>query len=212
MCAKFSIEAEMERLQQMAVFEHELQNAGFHAIAGIDEVGRGPLAGPVVSAAVILPEDYYPIGINDSKKVSEKKREALFEDILKHATAYGFGIIDKDEIDRINILNATKASMKMAVTALKTAPDYLLIDAVKLEDISIPQKNIVKGDSLSISIAAASIIAKVTRDRMMCDYDSRYPEYGFAKHKGYGTKQHIDAIKKYGISPIHRLTYVKNFI
>jgi len=181
---------------------------GYDHIAGIDEVGRGPLAGPVVSAAVILNVDYVPIGVNDSKKLSEKNREALFDVIMENCISYGVGIVSEKIIDKINILNAVKLSMKIAVEAMKTPPDFLLVDAITLDNIDIPQKSIIKGDSLSVSIAAASIIAKVCRDRIMTAFDRYYPDYGFAKHKGYGTKSHFDAIKKNGLSPIHRVTFV----
>ena len=182
-------------------------------IAGVDVAGRGPLAGPVVCACVIMPmaEDLIIDGINDSKKLTEKKREVLF-DLIKHrALAYAIIEVDEKTIDEINILNATKLGMKKAVESLKIKPDVVLVDAVKL-DIGFPQENIIKGDALSYNIAAASILAKVYRDRLMKEYDLKYPQYQFAKHKGYGTKLHVEMLKKCGKSPIHRNTFIKNFI
>lgn len=203
---------EQERLAMMNKFENQSYREGYKYIAGIDEVGRGPLAGPVVSAAVILPKNCVIEGINDSKKLSEKKREELYVEIKEKAIAIGVGIIDNETIDGINILNATKESMKDAVYSLSVDPDILLIDALRLADIDIRQLNIVGGDSKSISIAAASIIAKVTRDRMLVEYSNEYPGYGFEKHKGYGTKEHYDAIEKLGITPIHRLSFLKSVL
>ena len=194
----------------MLLYEKELRAEGFNPIAGVDEVGRGPLAGPVVSCAVILPDNFYPLGLNDSKKLSEKKREQLFEIITENAVSYGIGIIEHDIIDSINILEATKQSMYNAIAALSVPADCLLIDAVRLDRVNLPQRNIIKGDSLSLSIAAASVVAKVLRDRMMCVFAELYPHYGFEKHKGYGTKVHMDAIRKYGITPIHRVSFLKN--
>jgi len=204
-------EKEKARLLKLSQYEIDAATKGYHLIAGIDEAGRGPLAGPVVAACVILPEGCCIEGINDSKKLSPAKREALYDIITKQAVSYGIGIVDEKCIDEINILNATKLAMKKAVEQMDPKPDILLIDAVRLEDIGIPQISITKGDALSISIAAASIIAKVTRDRMIEAMDSLYPEYGFKKHKGYGTAEHINAIKKYGICPIHRISFTKNF-
>ena len=182
-------------------------------IAGIDEAGRGPLAGPVVCACVIMPLNKCDVieGINDSKKLTEKKREGLFEQILDKAIAYSIVAVDEKTIDEINILNATKLGMKKAFESLSVSPDIMLIDAVKL-DIDCQQENIIKGDSLSYNIASASILAKVYRDHLMKEYDEKYPEYQFAKHKGYGTKVHIEMLKTYGESPIHRQTFIKNFI
>lgn len=205
-------EKELVRFENMTVFEKEGYKSNIKYIAGIDEAGRGPLAGPVVAAAVVLPQDVFINGLDDSKKLSQSKREELFEIIKEKALAYGVGIVEKDVIDDINILNATRMAMKIAVDNLKVIPQLLLIDAEKLEEVSIPQKSIIKGDTLSISIAAASIIAKVTRDNILHSMDSKYPQYGFKKHKGYGTKEHIEAIKKYGICPIHRISYTKNFM
>ena len=195
----------------MKEFETELYNNGINFIAGIDEVGRGPLVGPVVTAAVILPKDFYDERINDSKKLTEKKRELLYDVIMENAISVGVGISSEDVIDEINILNATKRAMLEAVNNLSIKPEHLLIDAVKL-NTDIPQTSIIKGDAKSESIAAASIIAKVTRDRIMRQWDEVYPQYGFAKHKGYGTAAHIAAIKENGICPLHRLSFVKKFI
>lgn len=203
---------ELERLETISVYEKECFQKGYHYIAGIDEVGRGPLAGPVVTAAVILPQGCLIQGINDSKKLSAFKRELLFEEICKKAVAYNFGVITSQVIDDINILQATYCAMESAVEKLQQKPDFLLIDALKLKNIKIPQENIIKGDEKSISIGAASILAKVIRDRMMIEYDSLYPEYGFARNKGYGSKEHIEAIKKYGLCPIHRRSFVKNIL
>ncbi len=190
----------------MKEFETELYNNGINYIAGIDEVGRGPLVGPVVTAAVILPKDFYDERINDSKKLTEKKRELLYDVIMENAISVGIGISSEDVIDEINILNATKKAMIEAVNNLNVRPEHLLIDAVKL-DIDIPQTSIIKGDAKSESIAAASIIAKVTRDRMMVELGKLHPEYDFKHNKGYGTKKHIEAIRKYGIIKEHRKTF-----
>ena len=187
-------------------FETELYNNGINFIAGIDEVGRGPLVGPVVTAAVILPKDFYDERINDSKKLTEKKRELLYDVIMENAISVGIGISSEDVIDEINILNATKRAMLEAVNNLNVKPEHLLIDAVKL-NTDIPQTSIIKGDAKSESIAAASIIAKVTRDRMMVELDKIHPEYDFKHNKGYGTKKHIEAIRKYGIIKEHRKTF-----
>ncbi len=182
-------------------------------IAGVDEAGRGPLAGPVVCACVIMPMESEKIieGVNDSKKLSAKKREELFDKIVDIAISYSIVEIDEKKIDEINILQATKLGMKRAVENLKVMPDLVLVDAVKI-DVALPQENIIKGDALSYNIAAASILAKVHRDRMMENFDMKYPEYGFAKHKGYGTKAHIEALKKYGKCKIHRDTFIKKFV
>lgn len=190
----------------MKEFETELYNNGINFIAGIDEVGRGPLVGPVVTAAVILSKDFYDERINDSKKLTEKKRELLYDVIMENAISVGIGISSEDVIDEINILNATKRAMLEAVNNLSVKPEHLLIDAVKL-DTDIPQTSIIKGDAKSESIAAASIIAKVTRDRMMIELDKIHPEYDFKHNKGYGTKKHIEAIRKYGIIKEHRKTF-----
>jgi len=201
-----------EKLYEMKSFDRVEAGSGVKYFAGIDEVGRGPLAGPVVAAAVILPDDFDIPGINDSKKLSEKKREELFDKIKESAVDYAFGIVDNHEIDEINILQATKKAMKTAVESLKTQPELLLIDAVYLEEISIPQKSFIKGDEKSLSVAAASIMAKVTRDRMMVEYAGVYPEYAFEKNKGYGTKAHYEGIEKAGITPIHRKTFLKKIL
>lgn len=203
---------EIDRLESMMKFENELYNAGFEVIAGVDEAGRGPLAGPVVAGAVILKKGEMIEGLNDSKKISPKKRDKLYEEIKEKAVAYSVGIVDNEVIDTINILQATRLAMKIAIESLSIKPDYLLIDAEKNIDTQIPLSGIIKGDSLSLSIAAASIIAKVTRDRMIEQMDKEYPEYEFAKHKGYGTALHIQKIKENGLCPIHRKTFCKKFV
>ena len=202
---------EYTRFMQMRSYEAEAYSKGIRLVAGVDEAGRGPLAGPVVAASVILPEDVFIEGLNDSKKLTPRKRDLLFDIIKEKAVAYGIGIVDEKFIDETNILIATKKAMEIAIRSLNPQPELLLIDAVRLEEVDIRQIPIIKGDSLSISIAAASIIAKVTRDRLLEEMDSLYPQYGFKKHKGYGTKEHINAIKKYGICPIHRVSFTKNF-
>ncbi len=198
---------EYERLSRMMEYEHKYDK-DFEYICGVDEAGRGPLAGPVVAAAVILPKDCYIEHLNDSKKVSEKRRGILYDEIYKKAVAVGTGVVSSEVIDKINVLNATYMAMKEALDNLAVSPQIILVDAVCIPDVSAPQESIIKGDAKSVSIAAASIIAKVTRDRMMYEYDKLYPEYGFAKHKGYGTKFHTDALKIYGKCPIHRNTYI----
>ncbi len=204
------LQAERERLQQMR--EYEDIYAACHAICGIDEAGRGPLAGPVVAGAVILPKDCEILFLNDSKKLSEKRRDALYDEIREKAVAWSVGIVGPDVIDEINILQATYQAMRQAVAGLSVEPDLLLNDAVTIPGIAVDQIPIVKGDAKSVSIAAASIMAKVTRDRMMAEYDIAYPEYGFAKHKGYGTAAHIAAIREFGPCPIHRRSFIKNFV
>ncbi len=203
---------EQERLDKMLEYERALYAKGYEYICGIDEAGRGPLCGPVVAAAVILKKDDHIEGVNDSKKLSEKKRETLFETIKERAVAYSVGIVDEQTIDEINILEATRLAMKKAVEGLSTKPEYALVDAEKKVPINVPYMPIVKGDALSESIAAASIIAKVTRDHMIIELDKEYPEYGFAKNKGYGTKEHTEAIKKYGLCKAHRRSFCKKFI
>ncbi len=203
--------AEIARVNKLWDFEKELNN-GESFVAGIDEVGRGPLAGPVIAAAVILKKGSIFKDINDSKKVNKKNRERLFDEIMDNAIAVGIGIIDEKKIDEINILEATKLAMKKAIENLEIKPELLLIDALELDDINIRQVGIIKGDTKSISIAAASIVAKVTRDKIMYKYNEKYPEYGFLTNVGYGTKEHIDAIKKIGYTEIHRKTFIKNFI
>lgn len=201
---------EINRIQKLKEFEIKLINRGYKYIAGIDEVGRGPLAGPVVSCSVILPSNSSILYINDSKKLSQSKRELLLEQIKKEAISVGIGIIEENIIDEINIYQATKESMNEAVNNLQVKPDVLLIDAIALDNIDTKQFSIVKGDEKCYSIAAASIIAKVTRDNIMMNYHKKYPQYNFLSNKGYGTKEHIDAIKRYGISPIHRLSFLNN--
>lgn len=206
---KRAIQAELNedlRLEQMLRYEKELYQAGYQAIAGIDEVGRGPLAGPVVAAAVILPPGCKIKGLNDSKKIPKKKHMAIYQAILDQALAVGIGIMDNTVIDQVNIYEATKLAMKDALSRLKLKPDYLLIDAMKL-DVEIPQESIIKGDANSLSIAAASIVAKVTRDKLMADYDKEYPGYDFAQNAGYGTKSHLQGLEQNGVTPIHRKTF-----
>lgn len=207
--ARLTTEQLIEKYDELYQFEREYLDKGVNYIAGIDEAGRGPLAGPVVAAACILDPEYKILGLDDSKKLSEKKREALFTEIKEHALAYSICRIEADEIDRINILNATKKAMRTCVSNLEIKPGVLLIDAVNLDGTGIEVVPIIKGDAKSDSIAAASILAKVTRDHIMVDYDSEYPGYGFAKHKGYGTKAHYDGIKAQGMCPIHRRTFLK---
>ena len=194
----------------MRQYEHEYEGQ-YELICGIDEAGRGPLAGPVVAGAVILPKDCEILGLNDSKKLSEKKREELYDEIMKKAVAAAVGIVGPARIDEINILQATYEAMREAVGKLSRAPRILLNDAVRIPGIAISQVPIIKGDAKSVSIAAASILAKVTRDRLMYEYDKIMPEYGFASHKGYGSKVHIEALQKYGPSPIHRKTFITHF-
>lgn len=207
-----AIRREEERLEQINMFENEAYNKGYIYIGGIDEAGRGPLCGPVVAAVVVFKKDTKIEGINDSKKLSEAKRNELFDIIKEQALDYGIGIVDNKEIDEINILNATYVAMKKAINCLEKTPDYLLVDAATIPGINIDQKPVIKGDSKSISIAAASILAKVTRDSIMYHYDEVYPEYGFKSHKGYGTKEHYEAIEKHGITPIHRKSFLKNIL
>lgn len=203
-------EKELKRLEMMRQFENQYPDCEF--ICGIDEAGRGPLAGPVSAGAVILPKDIKIMYLNDSKKLSSKRRNELFDEIKEKAVSYGIGMASPGQIDKINILQATYEAMTHAVEDLNVVPDLLLVDAVTIPKLPIRQVGIVKGDAKSVSIAAASIIAKVTRDRMMEEYAELYPEYGFEKHKGYGSAEHIAAIKKYGPCPIHRRTFIKNFI
>ncbi|GFI29442.1 ribonuclease HII [Lachnospiraceae bacterium] len=202
-----ALERERQRIWNLKEYERKYESAGL--VCGIDEAGRGPLAGPVVAGAVILPKDCSILYINDSKKLSEKKREELYEVIMNEALAAGIGMISPQRIDEINILQATYEAMREAIQKLSLTPDILLNDAVTIPQISIPQVPIIKGDAKSISIGAASIIAKVTRDRLMAEYDKIMPEYGFAKNKGYGTKEHMAAIQLHGPSPIHRRTFIK---
>lgn len=195
-----------EKYREMTRYEQKLRNEGYSLVAGIDEVGRGPLAGPVVAASVILPQEFKLLGIDDSKKLTLRQREEFFAIIKEHAIGIGIGIIGNEEIDEINIFEATKKAMLSAIKQLAVTPDFLLVDAVKL-DTPFPSEAIIKGDARSISIAAASIIAKVTRDRIMIDLDSEFPQYQFAKNMGYGTKEHLLAIEKHGITPHHRKSF-----
>lgn len=202
---------EVERFRTLMQFEKNAYESGYKFVAGIDEAGRGPLAGPVVAAAVILPQDCFIEGLDDSKKLSAAKREELYDEIISKALAYKVCLEDNNVIEEINILNATKKAMKDAVVGLEIVPDILLIDAVRIDGLEIEQMPIIQGDAKSASIAAASILAKVTRDRLIENLDSQYPQYGFAKHKGYGTKEHISAIKQHGLCPIHRISFCTNF-
>ena len=204
------LEKELARLEAMAGYEKEYE--GYGCICGIDEAGRGPLAGPVAAGAVILPKDCRILYLNDSKKLSEKRREELFEEIKEKAVAWSVGIATPARIDEINILQATYEAMREAVAGLAVKPDVLLNDAVTIPGLDILQVPIIKGDAKSLSIAAASILAKVTRDRMMAGYEEMFPGYGFARHKGYGTAAHIAAIREFGPCPIHRRTFIRNFV
>ena len=206
---KEKLQSELERLEGMKQFEKKY--ADYMAICGIDEAGRGPLAGPVVAGAVILPKDCSILYLNDSKQVSASRRDELFDEIQEKSIASAVGIVSPQRIDEINILQATYEAMHQAVEGLRVTPDLLLVDAVTIPAMPMKQVGIIKGDAKSVSIAAASILAKVTRDRMMVEYDALYPEYGFAKHKGYGSQMHIEAIREYGPCPIHRRTFIKNF-
>ena len=214
-------EKELERLLNLKKEEKALYEKGIVSICGIDEAGRGPLAGPVVVACSLMTKDSMTEGVNDSKKIAEKKRERIYEEIIKEAIAYGVGIINQEEIDRINILNATKKGLTIAIKELEEKlekqnlkrPEVILVDALTgIDTLGIPYKSIIHGDAISYSIACASIIAKVTRDRIMKQMDEIYPQYGFAKHKGYGTAAHMQAIRENGLCPIHRRSFVKNII
>jgi len=198
---------EKERLEKLKKFEYMAYAEGFQWIAGTDEVGRGPLAGPVAAAAVILPRDFYLEGVDDSKALSEKKRQSLVSQIKQEAISWAVAMLSPEYIDRENILNASREAMRMAVFALRPCPDYLLIDAIKIPGIKINQLPIIKGDSLSVSIACASIIAKVERDQVMQSYDTIYPQYGLGRHKGYATREHLLALQKFGPCPIHRRSF-----
>lgn len=205
-------EKEIERLTILKEEEKKLYDENIKYICGIDEAGRGPLAGPVVVGAVILPEDSFIEGVNDSKKVSEKKREKIYEKIIEEAIAYSVGIVDQKTIDEINILNATKLGVKLALEGLSQRPDVIMVDALNnMDTLGIPYISVVKGDAKNYCIAAASIIAKVTRDRIMREWDEVYPIYGFSKHKGYGTAEHIRIIKENGPCVLHRKSFIKNF-
>ncbi len=207
-------EKEIERLNLLKAEENKLyENEKIKFVCGIDEAGRGPLAGPVVVGAVIMPADSFIEGVNDSKKISEKKREKIYEQIIEEAISYSVGIVDQNKIDEINILNATKLGLKLAIEGLQTKPDVIMVDALNhIDTCGIPYISVVKGDAKNYCIAAASIIAKVTRDRIMRQWDEIYPIYGFAKHKGYGTAEHIKTIKENGPCMLHRKTFIKNFI
>lgn len=207
-------EKEIERLNNLKIEENKLYaNEQINYICGIDEAGRGPLAGPVVVGAVIMPQNSFIEGVNDSKKISEKKREKIYEQIIEEAVSYSVGIVDQNKIDEINILNATKLALKIAVEGLETKPDVIMVDALtNIDTCGIPYISVVKGDAKNYCIAAASIIAKVTRDRIMREWDEIYPIYGFAKHKGYGTAEHIRIIKENGPCMLHRKSFIKNFV
>lgn len=206
-------EKEIERLNNLKAEELKLYERNIEYICGIDEAGRGPLAGPVVVGVVILPQDSFIEGVNDSKKISEKKRERIYDQIIEEAIAWSVGIVDEKTIDEINILNATKLGVKLALEGLKQKPDVIMVDALNnMDTLGIPYISVIKGDAKNYSIAAASIIAKVTRDRMMQEWDEVYPAYGFAKHKGYGTAEHIRVIKENGPCSIHRRSFIKNFV
>ena len=206
-------EKELERLTKLKEIEKDLYQKGFKNICGIDEAGRGPLAGPVVVAGVIMPQDSMIEGVNDSKKVTEKRREKLYDLILEEAISYSVAIIGQDVIDEMNILNATKQGVTEVVDGLDVKPDLILVDALEhINTRGIPYEPIIKGDAKCYNIAAASIIAKVTRDRIMREWDEIYPQYGFINHKGYGTAKHIAAIKQYGLCPIHRRSFTKKFV
>lgn len=209
---KKRLDYEKELLRTEKMKEYERKYASFSYICGIDEVGRGPLAGPVVAGAVILPRDCRILYLNDSKQISEKKREELYEVIMGNAVSTGLGFVSPERIDEINILQATYEAMRQAIGKLEKEPDLLLNDAVTIPGVEIRQVPIIKGDAKSVSIAAASIIAKVTRDRLMVQYDEIYPEYGFASNKGYGAAAHLEALKKYGPTPIHRRSFLKNLL
>ena len=203
-------EKEEQRLMKLKQIDKEFFDIGMNYVCGIDEAGRGPLAGPVVVGAVVLPRNSFIEGINDSKKISEKKREQIYETITKEAISYGVGIVSQEQIDDMNILNATKLGLTMALKELSVKPDLIIVDALnKIDTLGIPYISMVKGDAKVYSVAAASIIAKVTRDRMMQEWDSIYPAYGFAKHKGYGTAFHIEAIKENGLCVLHRKSFIK---
>ena len=205
-------EKELERLTQLKQIEKSVYNEGYKLTCGIDEAGRGPLAGPVVVASVIMPKNSMIEGVNDSKKISEKKREKLYDLIINESISYGIGIINQEEIDEINILNATKKGLTESIKQLEPKPDIILVDALRdIDTFKIPYRSVIKGDAKIYSIACASIIAKVTRDRIMQEWDKVYPQYGFVSHKGYGTAKHIAAIKEFGLCPLHRRSFTKKF-
>ena len=204
------LEEERQRVYRLGEVERKYQHLNY--VAGIDEVGRGPIAGPVVAAAVILPKDCEILYINDSKKLSKKKRELLYNEILEKAIGTGVGMVSSAKVDEVNILQATYEAMRLAVENLSIPPELLLVDAVRIPNMEIEQIPIIKGDTISISIAAASILAKVTRDRIMAEYDERWPGYDFTQNSGYGTKAHKEALKELGVTPIHRRTFIKGMI
>lgn len=206
-------EKEFERLTQLKQIEESVYKEGFNLICGIDEAGRGPLAGPVVVASVIMPKASMIEGVNDSKKISEAKREKLYDLITEEAISYGVGIIIQEEIDEVNILNATKNGLTKSLEELATKPDIILVDALRdINTLGVTYRSVIKGDAKIYSIACASIIAKVTRDRIMREWDKIYPQYGFSSHKGYGTAKHIVAIKEYGLCPLHRRSFTTKFV
>lgn len=198
---------ETDRLRVLWLYEEDLSSKGFKMIAGVDEAGRGPLAGPVVAASVILPSGIRLNGLNDSKKLTPAVRDRLYEEIMEKAVSFSVGTVSEKDIDILNIYQASLKAMRKAITRMDPAPDFILVDAVQIPGVTIPQMPLVRGDGLSASIAAASVLAKVTRDRLMDKYDREYPQYGFAKHKGYGTREHMEAICKYGPCPIHRSSF-----
>lgn len=202
----------MAEVYDINEFENNLKAKGYKYIAGVDEAGRGPLAGPVYAAAVILPDNCDIEGINDSKKLTEKKREKLYDEIIEKAVAWSVSAVDEKVIDEINILNATHLAMNNAVNSLQIKPDYVIIDGNSIKNMTLPHETVVKGDAKCFSIAAASILAKVSRDRYITQLAEQYPEYGFEKHKGYGTKAHYAALEEYGITPIHRKTFLKKLL
>ena len=208
--ARQRLEKEKARTEAMSVYERRFADRGL--IAGIDEVGRGPLAGPVCACALILPTDHPVLYLNDSKKLTAKKRDELYDVLMREAVSIGIGYESPEIIDEINILQATYSAMRSALAALSPGPDFLLIDAVSIPGVSVPSRSIVHGDALSVSIAAASIVAKVSRDRLMEEYDRLYPEYGFARNKGYGTAEHMAALRKYGPCPIHRKSFITHLL
>ena len=210
--AKKTAEELIKRYEEMQKRETELMEEGKNLIAGVDEAGRGPLAGRVYAAAVILDKDVKILGLDDSKKLSEKKREQLYDEIIEKAVSWSVAYADEKEIDEINILKATHLAMRRAVEGLSVTPDYLIIDGNSIGEMPVPLETMVRGDANSVSVAAASVLAKVSRDRYITELDSVYPEYGFAKHKGYGTKAHTDAILEYGVLPIHRMSFLKKLL
>lgn len=209
---KLTYDEEIKRQQKLWEYEQMAEKNGYSSVAGVDEAGRGPLAGPVFAACVILPKGCIIEGINDSKKLSEKKRELLFDVIVEKAIAYNIASVDENTIDEINILNATHLAMNEAVNGMSILPDYVLIDGNSIKNMTLPYETVVKGDAKSISIAAASILAKVSRDRYIKEISTLYPEYSFEKHKGYGTKAHVEAVLKYGPCQIHRKTFLKKIL